>query len=61
MIKTESSHFRKCCEETLSVTVCEKIVPRLNKHGEVIERNFMIIAPPRNEELVAPLPWCQVM
>jgi len=39
----------------LCVTVWEKI-PRLNKHDNVIEWNFMKIAPPpRNEELVAPL------
>ena len=39
----------------LYVTVCEKVVPPLNKHDDVIEWNFMKIAPPRNEELVAPL------
>ena len=39
----------------LYVTVCEKVVPQLNKHDDVIEWNFMKIAPPRNEELVAPL------
>jgi len=42
----------------LYVTVCEKVVPRLNKHDDVIEWNFVKIAPPRNEELVAPLGWC---
>jgi len=31
----------------LYVTVCEKVVPRLNKHDEVIEYNFVKIAPPR--------------
>jgi len=63
-LKLKSYYFRKCCEEnktTLSVTVCEKVVPRLNKHDDVIEWNFMKIASPRNEELVAPLlalhPW----
>jgi len=30
----------------LYMTVCEKIVPRLNEHDDVIERNFMKIAPP---------------
>jgi len=39
----------------LYVTVCEKVVPRLNKHDDVIEWNFMKIPPPPNEELVAPL------
>jgi len=39
------------------VTVCEEVVPRLNKHDDVIDRNFdfMKIAPPGNEELVVPL------
>jgi len=27
------------------VTVCEKVVARLNKHDDVIERKFMKIAP----------------
>jgi len=44
----------------LYVTVCEKVVPRLNKHDDVIEWNFVKIAPPRNEELVAPLLNMQV-
>jgi len=39
----------------LYVTVYEKVVPGLNKHDDVIEWNFMKTAPPRNEELVAPL------
>jgi len=39
----------------LYVTVCEEVVPRLNKHDDVIKWNFMKIALPRNEELVAPL------
>jgi len=30
----------------LYVTVCEKVVPRLNKHDDVIKWNFMKIAPP---------------
>jgi len=30
----------------LYVTVCKKVVPRLNKHDDVIEWNFMKIAPP---------------
>jgi len=37
------------------VTICEKVVVRLNEHDDVIEYKFMKIAPPRNEELVAPL------
>jgi len=39
----------------LDVTVCEKLVPRLNNHDDVVEWNFMEIAPLRNEDLVAPL------
>jgi len=39
----------------LYVTVCENVVPRLNKNDDVIEWKFMKIAHPRNEELVAPL------
>jgi len=35
----------------LYVTVCEKVVPRLNKHDDVIEWNFRKIAPPRNENM----------
>ena len=30
----------------LYVTVCEKVVPRLDKYDDVIEWNFMKIAPP---------------
>ena len=41
-----SSHFRKCCETNISVTVCENVVPRLNKQDDVIEWKFMKIAPP---------------
>jgi len=29
------------------MTVCEKVVPRLNKHDDVIELKFMKIAPPK--------------
>jgi len=39
----------------LYVTICEKVVPHLNKHDDVIEWNFMKIALPGNEELVASL------
>jgi len=39
----------------LYVTVCEKVVPRLNKHDDVMECNFMKSAP-RNDDLVSPLP-----
>ena len=41
----------------LYVTVCDKVVPRLSKHDDVIEWNFMTIAPPPDmkSELVAPL------
>ena len=49
----------------LYVTVCEKIVPRLNKHDYVMEWNFMKIAPPEmkswlrhcRHQLTPPL-WC---
>jgi len=37
------------------VSVCAKVVLRLNEHDGVIEWKFMKIAPPRNKELVAPL------
>ena len=50
----KSSDFPNCCEENFR-DVCEKFLPRLNKHDDVIEWNFMKIAPSRNEELVAPL------
>jgi len=43
----KSSDFRKCCEENLICDVCEKFVSRLNKHDDVIEWNFMKIAPPK--------------
>ena len=39
----------------LYMTVYEKVVPCLDKYDDVIELNFMKIASPRNEELVAPL------
>jgi len=53
-----NQHFQKVCfcamdfvsagknALLLYVTVCEKVVPRLNKHNDVIESNFMKIAPP---------------
>jgi len=31
----------------LYMTVCEKVVPRLNKHDDIIDLNFMKIAPPK--------------
>jgi len=51
--------FVASCQNTLLiyVTVCEKAVPRFNKHDDVIKWNFMKIALPRNEELVAPLDY----
>jgi len=55
LIKINKFPFRKCCEKNISVTVCENVVPRLNKHDDVIKRRFMKIAPPWNEELVVPL------
>jgi len=38
------------------VTVCEKFVPRLNKHDDVIEQNFMKIAPPEMKSWLRPWP-----
>ena len=38
----------------LYVTVCEKVVPRLNKHDDVIEWNFMKIAPPEMKSWLRP-------
>jgi len=35
--KTNKFSFSECCEENMSVTICEKVVPRLNKHDDVIE------------------------
>jgi len=32
------------CTLLLYVTVCEKVVPRLNKHDDIIESNFMEVA-----------------
>ena len=40
----------------LYVTVCEKVVPRLNKHNDVIEWNFMKIAPPEMKSWLHPCP-----
>jgi len=48
----------RVCGQKYIVIICgrlRKFAPRLNKHDDVIECNFMKIAPPRNEELVAPL------
>jgi len=39
----------------LYVTVCDKVVPRLNKHDDVIEWNFMKIAPPKWRAGCAPV------
>jgi len=38
----------------LYVTVCEKVVPRLNKHDDVIEQNFMKIALPKMTSWLCP-------
>ena len=46
-LKLKSSHIRKCCKENLPVTVCEKVVPKLNKRDGVIEWNSIKIAPPK--------------
>ena len=40
----------------LYVTVCEKVVPRLNKHDDVIEWNFMKSAPPEMKSWLRPCP-----
>jgi len=37
----------RVCGKKTCVTVCEKVVPRLNEHDGVIEWNFMKIAPPK--------------
>jgi len=48
--------FGNVAKRILSVTVCNKVVPQLDKLDDVIELNFMKISPPRNEDqLVAPL------
>ena len=42
----------------LYVTVSEKVLPRLNKHDDVIEWNFMKIAPPPEmKSWLRPCPW----
>ena len=38
--------FRNAAKRTLSVTVCEKFVPRLDKHDDVVEWNFVKNFPP---------------
>jgi len=38
----------------LYVTVWEKVVPRLNKHDDVIEWNFVKIAPPEVKRWLRP-------
>jgi len=38
----------------MSVTVCEKVVPRLNKHDEVIEWKFVKIALPEMKSWLRP-------
>ena len=38
----------------LHVTVCEKVVPRLNKHDDVIELKFMKIVPPEMKNWLRP-------
>jgi len=51
-------HGLRVCGQKYIVIICNrlrKFVPRLNKHDDVIDWNFMKIAPPRIEELVAPL------
>ena len=35
-------------------TVCEKVVPRLNKHDDVIEWNFMKLPPPEMKSWLRP-------
>jgi len=51
--------FVSAAKNTLSPTVCEKVVPRLNGRISTITSSNEIswkLHPPRNEELVAPLP-----
>ena len=47
-LKLKSSHFEKCCEENFICERFENVVPRLNKHNDIIEWIFMKIAPPPN-------------
>ena len=39
--------FGNVAKTTLSVTICEQVVPRLNNHDDVIEWNFMKIPTPK--------------
>ena len=49
--------FRVCGQKYIIImTVCEKVVPRLNKHDDVIEWNFMKIAPPEMKSWLRPWP-----
>jgi len=43
---------------SLYVTVCENVVPRLNKNDDAIEWNFMKIAPPEMKSWLRP--WWRV-
>jgi len=53
----------RVCRKKYSIIICDrlrKVVSQLNKHDDVIERNFMKTAPPRNEDLVAPLTYAYI-
>jgi len=52
LIKTDKISFSEMLRKE---HICDKVAPQLNKRDDVIEWKFMKIAPPRNEELVAPL------
>jgi len=49
-----------CGQKYIIIIICDrlrKVVPRLNKHDDVIEWNFINFPSLRNEELVAALRW----
>jgi len=45
----------------LYVTVCEKVVPRLNRQDDVIEWNLMKIAPTEMKSWLRPLLWLALL
>jgi len=47
----------RVCGQKYIVTVCEKVVPRLNKHDGVIEWNFKKLAPPEMKSWLRPCHW----
>ena len=49
-----SMDFVSAGKNTLYMTICEKFVPRLKKHNDVIEWDFMKIAPPQMKTWLRP-------